>query len=42
MRGAGTAILCSLEVKGSEGGRGIAGVMAGEGCFGTGELLLMC
>lgn len=42
MRGAGTAILCSLEVKGSEGGRGIAGEMAGEGCFGTGELLIMC
>lgn len=42
VRGAGTAILCSLEVKGSEGGRGVAGVMAGEGCFGTGELFLMC
>lgn len=41
MRGAGTAILCSLEVKGSEGGRGIAGEMAEDGCFGTGELLMV-
>lgn len=42
VRGAGTAILCSLEVKGSEGGRGIAGETAGEGCFGMEELLIMC
>jgi len=42
VRGAGTAILCSLEVKGSEGGRGIAGETAGEGCFGVGELLMVC
>lgn len=42
VRGAGVAILSSLEVKGSAGGRGIAGETAGKGCFGTGELLSMC
>lgn len=41
VRGAGTAILCSLEVKGSEGGRGVAAELA-ESCTGSGEVLTMC
>lgn len=41
VRGAGVATLCSLKVRGSEAGRGIAGEAAGYGCLGREELLGM-